>query len=514
MPPKRTRKSRRPPPPPRRRKGTVKPKSKGPRKAKGFSAVRLGQRLGNVFSPAIGRVGAEAGRLFKQVTGFGDYKVNKNTLMNSDPLPTFKNLSNGTRVIHREYLFDVITAETNGAFKIQKIPIQPALGTSFPWLAASAENYQEYKLNGCIFEFKSNSYNAVSSTDTASGTVVMSTDYNALDPPFPNKFQMEQSQYTCSAKPSVNLMHPIECAKLETPTSVLFTRPGPVTSGDLRLYDWANFYIATVGMQGSSTNIGELWITYDITLLKPKLGSTVDVYDHWVLPVLSDNPIQPGGTSYFGSISTPPALTLDSDMGTTLSVVSPSVNGLNSINWPSGYTGNVAVIYIAGLATPSQASLATMYTVVGSPGVTPILAVGLTRPTNWYTNQINTLVYNATGGVTYLGFFSIVDGGSLTFFGGTTGPDPLTSGDLFIVALPSNFNTLGLPPVVTSILPALDLKTSPPESKSRPRGIIKRETRSSTPEDLELIPLPDIEDTRYTYRPSPKIIPVKSTSRT
>lgn len=185
---------------------------------KKFNAVRLGRRVGNLFGPKAGLVGEEAGRLFRQITGFGDYKVNRNTLLTaSDKLPAFGNLSAGTRIRHREYLFDVITHATPGSFKLQSIKIQPALISAFPWLSASAENYQEYQINGVIYEFKSNSYDALSSTNTASGTVVMATNYNVLEANYPSKFFMEQSQFCCSGKPSINLMHPIECAKLETP---------------------------------------------------------------------------------------------------------------------------------------------------------------------------------------------------------------------------------------------------------------------------------------------------------
>lgn len=445
MPPKRTRKPRSSPPKPKGKRAPANKPKRATRKPKSFSAVRLGSRIGNIFSPSAGRVGAEAGRLFRKVTGFGDYKVNSNTLVNSDPLPSFKNLRNGTRITHREYLNDVITSPTPGGFAIQTVPIQPALLASFPWLSASAENYQEYRLNGCIYEFKSNSYDALASTNTASGTVVMSTDYNVLDAPFPNKFQMEQSQFTCSSKPSRNLMHPIECAKMETPTSVLFTRPGPVTTGDLRLYDWGNFYIATVGMQGASVNIGELWVTYDVTLLKPKLGSTTDVQDHYVL-----NPAGtlPGGTAYFGNATFPPILTLDSDMGTHLSITTPSTVGLNTINWPPGYTGNVVVIYQASLHSVSSLGLAGMYTLIPTGGVVGIPAFGLGTLTSFFTNQQNSMFYNSNGGVSFVYFLSITNGGSIQFTGG--GPNAtLLSADLFICALPSNFNTLGLP-LITS----------------------------------------------------------------
>jgi len=399
------------------------------------------------------------------------------------------NLTSGTRVIHREFLFDVITSDVAGAFKIQTIPLQPALTSSFPWLAASAENYQEYKLNGCLFEFKSNSYNAISSTNTAAGTVVMSSNYNVLDPPFINKFQMEQSQYTCSTKPSLHLLHPIECAKMETPTSVLYTRPGPVSTGDLRLYDWCNFNIATVGTQGASTNIGELWITYDVTLLKPKLGSTVDVYDHYVLPIASPFGMQPGGPQFFGSVTSPGILTQDSDMGTTLSAVG-SGSGLDTINWPVGFTGKVCVIYCAAETSTGSLVQANFYTTTSTSSVTPIPAFGLGQPSAYFTNQINLLLYTDNGGTTWVCFLSIVDGGSLTLAGGTNGANTLTSGDLFIISLPTNFDTLGVPPVAFSST-RMDSKTTPLDYK---HGPYDSHTRSPSP-DVEmsqvLTPLPE-----------------------
>jgi len=411
-----------------------------------------------MFGPRAGRVGAEAGRMFREITGFGAYKIQKNTIMSgTDRLPTFRSMQYGTRVQHREFLFDVITSPTAGAFKIQTIPIQPALLAAFPWLSASAEQYQEYQMNGVVYEFKSNSYDALASTNTASGTVVMATNYNVLDAPFYNKFQMEQTQYTCSDKPSNPLIHPIECAKIETPTSVLWTRPGPVSTGDLRLYDWANFSIATVGMQGTSVNIGELWVTYDITLLKPKLTNTVDVQDHYVLPVPY---AVPGGIAYFGSDTHPPALTGDSDMGTTLSAFSSG--NLDTINWPPGYTGKVVIIYRMHVTSVISASLATPYTINYSGGASSLTT--FSDGTSRNEGPVGSpLVYNGNGGCTLVVFSNIVNGGSVRLTGGTTSATP-TAGDLIICALPSNFDTL--PAALSSVSTRHDIRP-PSERKHR-----------------------------------------------
>jgi len=429
-----------PGPKPQRRKQPKRRKpARVPKKRRGgFNAPAIGAKLGSYFGPTGKTLGGMAGNLFRQITGFGDYKVSSNSLIGSmDQLPSFRNLSSGTRIQHREFLNDVITSDTIGAFSIQQVPIQPGLLESFPWLSASAENYQEYRLNGVVYEFKSNSYDALASTNTASGTVIMATDYNVLDAPFVNKFQMEQTQFTCSGKPSVNLMHPIECNKLETPTNVLYTRSSPVTSGDPRLYDWGNFYIATVGMQGASTNIGELWVTYDITLLKPKLNATVDVYDHYIL---NNSASEPGGPNYYGTTGSPPNLTTDSDLGTTLSAYDGS--NLDTINFPQGYVGKVMVTYRIGVPSVSGTGLMNFHSLTLSSNVTIIQLFGAgTAFTSENVGVTGLLVYNTSGGMLYQYFLNVNGGGNVRITNGTNGGGTVANGDLLVIALPTNFAT-------------------------------------------------------------------------
>lgn len=468
-------------------KPTPPPAKKRAPRIPGLSAAKIGRTLGGVFGPTGAALGAGAGQLFKHITGFGDYKVNNNTLL-SDPVPAFGNMSVGTRVRHREYLMDVITSDDAGAFSIVKVPIQPALRTSFPLLSATAENYQEYVISGCIFEFKSNSYDAISSTNTASGTVVMSTNYNALDPDFNSKFQMEQSQFTCSGKPSVCLIHPIECSRKQTPTNVFFTRSGPTPPGDSRFYDWGNFYIATVGMQGSATNIGELWVSYDIELIKPRLGSTVDVYDHYVLAPLT---VAPGGPSYFGFLDDthdPPQLTKDSDMGTSLAS-SNDDGSLDTIVWPSGYTGKVQITYVALTESKVASSLSAPYGVGLGGGASLLNCLG---EFSTCTNQGSSLylLYNGYGGVTLTVFVDLVNGGSVILFDGTSGA-ALRAADLLIVALPTNFgvdNQLSPPPLrrmrVGTCLDRKSLSICKVEKKSRPHPPIPLRSASPTPSRL------------------------------
>lgn len=245
-------------------------------------ATGLGAAIGSRFGGPIGGViGGTAGTLFSKITGFGDYKVRSNTItMGTDP-PVFASDGRGTVVRHREYICDISTP--GAAFNIQGFPINAGLNSTFPWLSALAANFEQYCVRGMVFEFKSSSADALNSTNTALGQVIMCTQYNSIAAPFSNKAQMENHEFCTSGKPAQSILHPIECARGETPVSCLYTRNSNIPStADQRMYDMGVMYIATSGQQAASV-IGELWVTYDIELLKPQLvlGGVSVFNNHW-----------------------------------------------------------------------------------------------------------------------------------------------------------------------------------------------------------------------------------------
>jgi len=185
-------------------------------------------------------------------------------------------------VAHREYLGEVTTAG-NAFNTFTTLPLNPGMSQTFPWLSTIAGNFEEYEFSGLIFEFVSHSANALDSTNTALGSVMMATQYNANSPPFGDKAAMMQYDKTVSGKPSVNIVHAIECARRRTVLPEMYVRTGPVLQApglpqDLRLYDWGTFQLATQGMQDPCT-LGELWVTYSVTLRKPKLPGSYGTSD-------------------------------------------------------------------------------------------------------------------------------------------------------------------------------------------------------------------------------------------
>jgi len=237
------------------------------------------------YGGAVGAfLGQAAGDAITYFTGRGDYVVRKNAFLSPSGggMPPVVNPTNGGGVMIRrsEYLGDVITSSSANTFKLTSYPLNPGLETTFAWLSQVAANFDEWECEGMYFEFKSTSANALNSTNTALGTVVMAANYNSANPNFASKQEMESYEGGTSIKPSENMRYFVECAKSQTVLNDLYVRSGDVPTGqDIRFYDLANFQIATTGMQGTSVNIGELWVSYQVNLRKPKLFIALGLYD-------------------------------------------------------------------------------------------------------------------------------------------------------------------------------------------------------------------------------------------
>jgi hypothetical protein len=233
----------------------------------------IGGAVGGIFGGNTGSaIGKGAGDFISKIFGMGSYTVKSNELTNfSGSVPVFGDST--TTITSREFVQNVLSS-TN--FTIQSFAINPGLGTLFPWFSEIALRFENYELLGMILEFKSTSGEALNSTNTAQGNVIFATNYDPLEPPFINKQQMDSYQYTTSCAPYGSMIHPIECAPKSRSVDMLYTRTGlPPNGGDLRLFDVANFYLATQGQQADGVTIGELWVSYRVRLLKPRLPPTI-----------------------------------------------------------------------------------------------------------------------------------------------------------------------------------------------------------------------------------------------
>lgn len=275
-------------------KGAYKKKRKAVRRSQPDNSNQsIGASIGSKVGGFLGDLGQKA--LSSIITGFGDYapislEPKSNSLMQEMDLygpPSVVNNPGNRSVIvrHREFIGDIVTGAA-GAFNLQTFNVNPGLASTFPWLSQMAINFQEWKPLGILFEFRSTSADALNSTNTALGTVVLATDYDATDNvaiTFQNKQMMMNHEFSQSAKQSCSILHPLECSPAMNPYSIFHVRNGAEpANADLRLTDLGVFGIATFGQQGSNVTVGELWVTYEIEFLKPQslnlLGGEVLTY--------------------------------------------------------------------------------------------------------------------------------------------------------------------------------------------------------------------------------------------
>ena len=166
----------------------------------------LGGTIGNYFAGPVGaELGRRAGDWLGHVSGFGDYKIEYNTILANNSPPLFGG-GNSTVITHREFIADIKSTED---FTIRKFALNPGDPDTFPWAHSVALNYEQYELLGAIVEFKTLSGTAVGSTNTALGSVIMATNYNALAAAPTTKRAMEAHQFCVSTVPCRNAIHPI-----------------------------------------------------------------------------------------------------------------------------------------------------------------------------------------------------------------------------------------------------------------------------------------------------------------
>lgn len=286
--------------------------------AVGSAASTIGRTLGNFVNQ--GDLGALAGSTLAKYFGHGDYSLKGNSLMQGK-LSSGASFSNdgrrGTRVREREFVSNVRAGPLTGSstdFTNASYTINPTNNNLFPWLYNFAELFDQWEPHGIVFEFVSTSseYNGSSQ---ALGVVVMATDYDSYDPAFATKQEMENSDYACSTKPSVGLVHGIECAVTERPSPVLYTSTdngAPKTS-----YSLGNFQIATQGCSVADVVLGELWVSYDITFYKKQQPPNPRIY-------LSATGNAPVGSGLFSGVTTLSSLEITLD-----NITAPAVSTLN-----------------------------------------------------------------------------------------------------------------------------------------------------------------------------------------
>lgn len=170
-------------------------------------------------------------------------------------------------VTHKEYIKDI---DGTAAFSVEGFDVQPGLDTTFPWLSAIARNYQQYKVRSCELVFRSTSADSVSAaTNLGSVMLVHESDPSATAPN--SKQDILTMAGVRDTKPSLSVKCPLDVHRRRTNaenTHYIRGDNGVPIGASKKEYDYGTFYVATQNCPANT--IGELWIVYEIELLRPQ----------------------------------------------------------------------------------------------------------------------------------------------------------------------------------------------------------------------------------------------------
>lgn len=392
-------------------------------------------RAGKMMPGPVGQIAS----LLGGITGLGSYKLRYNSIMQDlDPsaivepgyVPVVSNPGSHrtVRMRHREYVGEITSTTT---FANTSYQINPANEGLFPWLSEIATNFQEYRFHGLVFEFISLSSDALTSTNTALGAVVFATNYNAGDANFANKQAAENTEFAVSCKPSSSLLAGVECdPAITVGGGHLYVSPnldGSVPSGqDIKTYNLGNFQVITQGMQAANIDIGELWVSYDVELIKPIIPFSwaAGRVDHYTMSTVTVSPL-----NLLGATTTPKF----TDFGTTISgntitlpkFIEPGM--VIKLDWfvygGSGSSGATVIPSVNPSSTittltPPMAPTAKYYATDGTSATQLIFSAMYTVNSTYTGAVLATIVFNTA---------------STNLPGGTV------NGDLFITVMPNTF---------------------------------------------------------------------------
>lgn len=239
-------------------------------------AVKNPRATRDFFKRAFKGRGLYTGRSY---SGRGEYTAQNELIAGSTSSPPmFQSVGDEAGALcisHREYVGDIFApaAANVSDFTVQSFPLNPGLEQSFPWLSQIAQNYEEYELKQCVFEFVS-TVQDINSSNGQVGTIITATQYNSSLPDFQDKPAMAAYAHSVSGKSTDNQTHGVECDPSKLSGSEgKYIRANPVMVGeDLKTYDHGRFQLAThnIPTAMASGTLGELYVNYTVVLRKPK----------------------------------------------------------------------------------------------------------------------------------------------------------------------------------------------------------------------------------------------------
>jgi len=257
----------------------------------------------------------------------------------------FRSTDGSIRVVHREPLGTQL-GYTN--FTVASFAANPGLTATFPWLSKIAQNFETYKFNKLNVEF------ITSVGSNIGGSICIAPDYNSADGSPANIQQMEQYMDAWRDVCWENGVCRISPKGMGALGPMRYMRGAPLASNlDIKTYDVCNIFVGTSGVVANASQIGEIWVSYDVDLCIPNAFiADVQEPDNAFGYVYSSAGTGISTTSAFGTASTAVGPLVITGVGNLITVVGATI-------------GDKYEIIYSGDATTVSAAIETSSTLVG-----------------------------------------------------------------------------------------------------------------------------------------------------
>lgn len=173
---------------------------------------------------------------------------------------------NVTRVSHREFIADISASTSNFAATV--VAVNPGNVSCFPWLNAIASNYETYTFKRLAFR-----YVPLCPTSTQ-GRITMALDYDARDATPTTKAVLSQYQGAIATPVWQQGLYVADVANLTKAYKQRYVSGATIpTNADVKTYHLGSFILASSNTPATATQLGELWVEYDVELQTPQIAT-------------------------------------------------------------------------------------------------------------------------------------------------------------------------------------------------------------------------------------------------
>lgn len=203
-----------------------------------------------------------------RITGSGDYVLSRNIRGGGNV--NFGNRTASSIVIEREeFVGAIVSSSTAKGATITKYRFNPGNYVVAPWGSAIALGYESWEPLQAFVLYKPTSGDALNSTDSSLGKVVLAAQYNTYARDWDSVIELENANDSVIAKPSQAMALGLECARNLRGAKTLYVSATDPNNSGKAFYDLCDFYAASVGCQGTSVRLGDLFVRYKIRLFNP-----------------------------------------------------------------------------------------------------------------------------------------------------------------------------------------------------------------------------------------------------